>query len=173
MGQRGLKVSYLVSCYEKPFWRPASLNHHRQQQRWRCSEDEVDRAMESWLIQGFIPRLAYGPTCDHGHGKKRVKASSETFPAHDQAAVLPLQPGKRPLNLEARNSLFDRPPPRLAARPHSFAIRHRLRPLSDQPDVFNGLQDWLPATVDELRPIGRQAWLPLLHVQYRRFLHIR
>ncbi|MGH8066523.1 MAG: MotA/TolQ/ExbB proton channel family protein [Candidatus Entotheonellia bacterium] len=31
VGQRGLKVSYLVSCYEKPFWRPASLNHHRQQ----------------------------------------------------------------------------------------------------------------------------------------------
>jgi hypothetical protein len=31
VGQRGLKVSYLVSCSEKPFWRPASLNHHRQQ----------------------------------------------------------------------------------------------------------------------------------------------
>ena len=57
---------------------------------------------------------------DHGDDKKRVEASGETFPAHDQSTVLPLKPGKRPLDLEARDRLFDRPPPRLAALPYPF-----------------------------------------------------
>jgi hypothetical protein len=60
------------------------------------------------------------PHVNHGHGKKRVEACGETFPAHDQAAVLPLKPGKRPLDLVARDLLLDRPPSRLVALPHPF-----------------------------------------------------
>jgi hypothetical protein len=60
------------------------------------------------------------PHVNHGHGKKRVEAGGEPFPAHDQAAVLPLKPGKRPLDLVARDVRFDRPPPRCAAFPHAF-----------------------------------------------------
>jgi hypothetical protein len=60
------------------------------------------------------------PHVNHGHGKKRVEASGEAFPAHDQSAVLPLKPGKHPLDLEARDILFDRSPTRLAALPHPF-----------------------------------------------------
>jgi len=65
------------------------------------------------------------PHVNHGNSKKRVEASGDTFPAHDQSAILPLKPGKCPLDLEARDSLFDRPPPRLAALPHPFG---NLRP---------------------------------------------
>jgi hypothetical protein len=60
------------------------------------------------------------PHVNHGNSKKRVEARGDTFPAHDQAAILPLKPGKCPLDLEARDSLFDRPPPRFAALPHPF-----------------------------------------------------
>src|SRR5919199_2968665 len=60
------------------------------------------------------------PHVNDGHHKKRVEAGGETFPAHDQSTVLPLKPGKRPLDLEARDRLFDRPPPRLAALPYPF-----------------------------------------------------
>jgi hypothetical protein len=58
------------------------------------------------------------PHAHHDNGKKRVEARGETFPAHDQSAVLPLQPGKRPLDLDARDLLFDRSPPRFATLPH-------------------------------------------------------
>ena len=47
---------------------------------------------------------------DHGHGQKRVAARRDTFPADDQPAVFCLEPGKRPLGLEAWHRLFDRAP---------------------------------------------------------------
>jgi hypothetical protein len=60
------------------------------------------------------------PHVNHGQGKKRIEACGESFPAHDQAPVLPLKPGKRPLGLVARDNRFDRPPARFAALPHPF-----------------------------------------------------
>jgi hypothetical protein len=49
---------------------------------------------------------------NHGYGKKGIEAGGEPFPTYDQAAVLPLEPGKRPLGLVAGHVLFDRPPVR-------------------------------------------------------------
>jgi hypothetical protein len=43
------------------------------------------------------------PYMDEGQSKKRVEACGQTFPAHDQSAVLPLEPGKRALGLVARD----------------------------------------------------------------------
>jgi hypothetical protein len=57
---------------------------------------------------------------NHGYGKKRVEAGGEPFPAHDEAAVLPLKPGKRPLDLVARDVRLDRPSPWFAALPYPF-----------------------------------------------------
>jgi hypothetical protein len=62
------------------------------------------------------------PEMNNRHGEKRVEACGETFPADDQAAIFTLEPGKRPLGLEARHLLFDGPPPRFAALPHP--LRH-------------------------------------------------
>ncbi len=36
---------------------------------------------------------------DQGQSKKRAEAGGQTFPAQDPAAVLPLEPGTRPLGL--------------------------------------------------------------------------
>ena len=52
--------------------------------------------------------------------EKRVEAGRETFPTHDQAAVLALEPRKRPLGLEARNILFNRSSTRLFGLPYPF-----------------------------------------------------
>src|SRR5688500_9091078 len=60
------------------------------------------------------------PEMHHGNGEKRIEARGQTFPADHQAAVLPLEPGQRPLGLVARDLLFDRPSPRLAAFPSAF-----------------------------------------------------
>jgi hypothetical protein len=57
---------------------------------------------------------------NHCQGEERIEAGSEPFPGHDQAAVLALEPGKRPLGLVARDSIFDRPSPRLMAFPDAF-----------------------------------------------------
>ena len=50
-------------------------------------------------------------------GEERVEAGGDSFPAHDQAAVLPLEPGKRPLGLEPRHDFFDWSPTRFLAFP--------------------------------------------------------
>jgi hypothetical protein len=55
---------------------------------------------------------------NHRDGKKRVAAYRETFPAHDQAAVFALDPGKRPFGLEARDGVLDRMPVQLCGLPH-------------------------------------------------------
>src|SRR5919108_384406 len=60
------------------------------------------------------------PHMDHGYDKKRVEAGGETLPAHDQSPVLPLEPGERPLNLVARDVLFDRASARLFGFPDAF-----------------------------------------------------
>ena len=83
---------------------------------------------------------------DHGYGEKGVEAGGETLPAHDHAAVLPLQPGKRPLGLVARGFPFHWPPPRAAALPH---------PLGDLgPD---------PASAEALTEVFRI--IPLIHLR--------
>jgi hypothetical protein len=57
---------------------------------------------------------------NHGNREKRIEASGQTFPVDDQATVVALEPGKRPLGLVARDIFFDRPSPRLAVFPSSF-----------------------------------------------------
>ena len=57
---------------------------------------------------------------DQRNSEKRVEACRKTFPAHNQATVFALAPGKRPLSLETRHILFDRSPPRLFGVPHPF-----------------------------------------------------
>jgi hypothetical protein len=61
-----------------------------------------------------------------GQSKTRVEAGGQTCPAHDPAAVRPLEPGQRPLGLVARDSLLDRASARLWGCPH--ARRHRGAP---------------------------------------------
>jgi hypothetical protein len=39
---------------------------------------------------------------NHGDAEKRVDSDRETFPADGQAEALSVEPGKRPLNFEAR-----------------------------------------------------------------------
>lgn len=55
----------------------------------------------------------------HRDGEKCVEADGETFPAQDQAAVLPREPGTWPLGLVARNAFCDGPPSRAAVLPHA------------------------------------------------------
>jgi hypothetical protein len=57
---------------------------------------------------------------NHGHGEKGVKARGQTLLADDQAAVLALAPGKRPLSLIVWDIWFDWPSPRLAPFPYAF-----------------------------------------------------
>jgi len=57
------------------------------------------------------------PHMPHRHREKRVETSGETFPADNHAAVLALEPRKRPLGLEARDVLFHGPPTRLSGVP--------------------------------------------------------
>jgi hypothetical protein len=57
---------------------------------------------------------------NHRDGKKRVEAYRETFPAHNQSAIFALEPGKRPLGLEAWDSLFVGTPTWLIGGPHLF-----------------------------------------------------
>ncbi len=59
---------------------------------------------------------------NHRDGEERIEAYGETFPAHDQATVLALEPRKCPLGLEARDALFDGAPTRLSGLPHPFGI---------------------------------------------------
>jgi hypothetical protein len=61
-----------------------------------------------------------------GQSKTRIEAGGQTCPAHDPAAVRPLEPGQRPLGLVARDSLLDRASARLWGCPH--ARRHRGAP---------------------------------------------
>jgi hypothetical protein len=57
---------------------------------------------------------------NHRYDKKRGEAGGKTLPAHDQTPILPLEPGKRPLNLVARHILFDRAPARFLGFPDAF-----------------------------------------------------
>jgi hypothetical protein len=86
----------------------------------------------------------------HGHDKKPVEAGGETFPAHNQAAVLPPKPNKRPLDLEARDSFCSRPAPRLAALPHPFA---NLEPEPTRSEAMTEVFGLIPL----IRPQHREA----------------
>jgi hypothetical protein len=57
---------------------------------------------------------------NHGDGEKRIEACGETFPADDQAAVLPLEPRNCAPGLEARGILFNWAPTRPSGSPHPF-----------------------------------------------------
>jgi hypothetical protein len=56
----------------------------------------------------------------HGYDKRGVEAGGTTLPPHDQAPVLPLEPGKRPLNVVARDVLSDRAAARRFGLPSAF-----------------------------------------------------
>jgi hypothetical protein len=55
------------------------------------------------------------PHMNHSDGEKRVEAGDETFPANNQATVLPLEPGKGSLSLKAWDVL-------LRGRPRGFLV---------------------------------------------------
>jgi hypothetical protein len=57
---------------------------------------------------------------NYGNRTKRIEAGGEAFPAHDQPAVLALEPGKRSLSLIARDIFSDWPAARLMAFPYAF-----------------------------------------------------
>src|SRR5919108_6681454 len=56
----------------------------------------------------------------HRYREKRIEACRGAFPADHPSAVLPLEPGKRPLGLEARDVLFQGTPTRFSVFPDSF-----------------------------------------------------
>src|SRR5215831_19143919 len=87
--------------------------------------------------------------------EERVEAGSETFPAHDQAAVLALEPGNRPLGLEARDGLFDGPPTRLADLPHPLRDLSSDPALSESPAEVFGILPFLRR--QDLEPFARSA----------------
>jgi hypothetical protein len=60
------------------------------------------------------------PDMDCGNGQKRREACRKPFPADDQAAVLFLKPGKRPLRLEAGDCHLDRAATRFLGLPDAF-----------------------------------------------------
>jgi hypothetical protein len=70
---------------------------------------------------------------DHGNGQKRIEARCNTFPPDDQAAVFFLEPGKRPLGLEAWHGLFDRSPTVFLGLPDPF---RNLPPDAPTPEVL-------------------------------------
>ena len=72
------------------------------------------------LIKNLSHYEPLDPHMNDSDGEERVEAGGDSFPAHDQAAVLPLEPGKRPLGLEARDVLFHGAPTRLSRLPHPF-----------------------------------------------------
>src|ERR687884_1678487 len=48
------------------------------------------------------------PNMDRGDRQKRVEACRNALPSDHQAAILLLEPGKRPLSLESWHHFFDR-----------------------------------------------------------------
>jgi hypothetical protein len=73
--------------------------------------------------EGPIPTRCYelmDLQMNHREGEERIEVGGEPFSADDQAAVLALEPCKRPLGLVARDIVFDRPSPPLTAFPDSF-----------------------------------------------------
>jgi hypothetical protein len=95
------------------------------------------------------------PHVNHGDCEKRVEAGDKTFPADNQAAVLPLEPGKRPLSLEARDVLLEGAPTRLLGVPDPFG---HLRPDPAFPEAMaESLRGVSFIRREDLEPLARSA----------------
>jgi translation initiation factor IF-2 len=94
-----------------------------------------------------------GPHRHPGHGEERLAAGGEPCPTHDHAAVLPLQPGTRPLGSEARPARLARPSPRVAALPHPWGkLGPTPAPAGARPAGF-GVRPLLPG-----QPLAALTW---------------
>jgi hypothetical protein len=95
------------------------------------------------------------PHVNHGNGEKRVEAGCQTFPADNQAAVLPLEPRNCALSLEARDVLFAGPPTRLFGFPDPFGD---LRPDTAFPEAMAESLRVVPfIRCEDLEPLARSA----------------
>jgi hypothetical protein len=94
---------------------------------------------------------------NNGDGEERVEAGGETFPARDQAAVLAVAPGTRPLGLEARDALFDWPPTRLSDLPPPFGDLRAAPALSEALAEVFGILPCIRR--QDLAPLARSASL--------------
>jgi hypothetical protein len=111
------------------------------------------------LSAGVIMNLSHyylmDPHVNHGDGEKRIEAGGETFPAHDQAAVLPLELRKCALGLKAWGVLFEGTPPRLFRLPDPF---RNLRPDPTTPEAMTESLGVVPGIRrEDLKPLARSA----------------
>ena len=99
----------------------------------------------------------------HGYGEKGMKARGQPFPADHQAAVLALEPGKRPLRLIARDRFFDRPSPRPAAFPNAFGDLGANATRAEAPAKIFRIIPFIRG--QHLEALARSAALPRAHAQ--------
>ena len=103
------------------------------------------------------------PQMYDGNGKERIEAGGAPLPADDQAAVLVLEPGKRPLGLVARDSLFYGAPTWLAVFPHAFGDLRANPSLTKAPAEVSSI---IPSICgQDLRPLARAAPLTSADVE--------
>ena len=108
----------------------------------------------------------YEPVNPHMHHRNRekcVEACRETFPADNQAAVLALEPRKRPLGLEARDVLFHGPPTRLSGFPDSFGELGADTPLTKALAKVIGVISLIRR--QHLEPFARSAAFACAHAE--------
>jgi hypothetical protein len=84
------------------------------------SESPPFHTLDEYTFLNLSHYQLMDPHRDHGYDKKGIEAGGKTLPPHDQAPVLPLEPGKRPLNCVARDVLFDRAAARRFGLPSAF-----------------------------------------------------
>jgi hypothetical protein len=92
---------------------------------------------------------------NQGHDEKRVEAGGEPFPAHDQATVLPLEPGNRPLGLVARHALFGWAAAYPCGFPHALGT---LGPQTTHAEAMTEVCGIIPCIRrEDLEPLARSA----------------
>jgi hypothetical protein len=95
---------------------------------------------------------------NHGDGEERIEAGDETFPAHHQATVLPLEPRKCALSVKAWDVLFEGAPTRLSGLPGSF---RNLRSDSTAPEAMTESLGVVPfIRREDLEPLARSGAPP-------------
>jgi hypothetical protein len=92
-----------------------------------------------------------------------MKAGGPPFPADHQAAVLAVELGTRSLSLIARDHLFDRPSPRLAAFPDTLGDPGAKTTVAEAPAKIVGSRPILRG--QHLEALARSALLPRAHAQ--------
>src|SRR4029453_12706308 len=73
------------------------------------------------------------PNMDRGKRQKRIEACRNALPPDHQAAIFLLEPGKRPLRLEAWHHLFDRSATSFLGLPDAL---RELRPYPPFPELL-------------------------------------